>query len=130
MFFEEQYSLNKFDFYLLLMFVSLFAFMLINIPYELSIEKQNYIIKSFALLELSGVILQFYRNDYLAFEKDLYDIKESVSFFLFLLKIDFEIFDYQDLYIICFLTLVIVYFIVKEAYKFLKKILSPNKLII
>lgn len=122
MFLGEQYSFNKFNFYLLLMLASLFVFWMINLLYELPTEKQNYIIRLFALLEFSGVILQIYRNDYIAFEKDLYDIKESVSLFLYLLKVDFEIFDYQYLYIICFLALFILYIILGKIYKLLKKL--------
>lgn len=108
-FFDEQYSFNKLSFYLIVMLVSLFVFLIINIPYEVPMEQQHVIITLFALLELSGGILQFYRNDYIAFEKDLFSVKESVSLFLYLLKVDFGIFDYQELFIMCFFALLILY---------------------
>lgn len=117
----DQYSSNMFGFYLKVMFVSVLVFCVINIPYEVPAEQQHCIIRLFALSQLSGAIIQFYRNDYIAFDKGLYDIKESVSFFLYLLKVDFWIFDYQYPYIMCFLVLLFIYFIWRKSISYFKK---------
>lgn len=111
--FEEQYSLHMFGFYLVLMFVSVFVFGIINLLHELSVRQQLGLIKLFALLEISGGVIQLYKNDLISFGKDLFDRKESVSLFLYLLRVDFGIFDYQYLYIICFLFVLFIYIVLK-----------------
>ncbi|WP_207664019.1 hypothetical protein, partial [Clostridium sp. AM49-4BH] len=58
-------------------------------------RQQLGLIRLFALLEISGGVIQLYKNDFLSFGKDLYDRQESVSLFLYLLRVDFWIFDYQ-----------------------------------
>lgn len=129
LFFEGQYLSNKFNLYLLLMLASFVAFLIINIFYEFPTEKQNYIIKLFALLELSGAILQIYRNDYVSFAKDLYDndIKGSVSLFLYLLKVDFDIFDYQYLYIMIFCSLSIIYLLFVNLRRIMRNMSNYRK---
>ena len=115
-FFSEQYSLHMFDFYLILMCISVFIFGIINRLHELSMRQQLGLIRLFALLEISGGVIQLYKNDFLSFGKDLYDRQESVSLFLYLLRVDFWIFDYQYLYIICFLFVLFIYIILRTIY--------------
>lgn len=115
-FFSEQYSLHMFDFYLILMCISVFVFGIINRLHELSMRQQLGLIRLFALLEISGGVIQLYKNDFLSFGKDLYDRQESVSLFLYLLRVDFWIFDYQYLYIICFLFVLFIYIILRIIY--------------
>ena len=115
-FFSEQYSLHMFDFYLILMCISVFVFGIINRLHELSMRQQLGLIRLFALLEISGGVIQLYKNDFLSFGKDLYDRQESVSLFLYLLRVDFWIFDYQYLYIICFLFVLFIYIILRTIY--------------
>lgn len=105
-----------FDFYLILMCISVFVFGIINRLHELSMRQQLGLIRLFALLEISGGVIQLYKNDFLSFGKDLYDRQESVSLFLYLLRVDFWIFDYQYLYIICFLFVLFIYIILRIIY--------------
>ena len=66
-FFLEQYSLHMFDFYLILMCISVFVFGIINQLHELSMRQQLGLIRLFALLEISGGVIQLYKNDFLSF---------------------------------------------------------------
>ena len=77
-------------------------------------RQQLGLIRLFALLEISGGVIQLYKNDFLSFGKDLYDRQESVSLFLYLLRVDFWIFDYQYLYVICFFVLLLVYLVCRK----------------
>lgn len=71
------------------MCISVFVFGIINQLHELSMRQQLGLIRLFALLEISGGVIQLYKNDFLSFGKDLYDRQESVSLFLYLLRVDF-----------------------------------------
>lgn len=119
--YDEQYSTNRFAFYLLLVFFSIVVFFTINIPYEIPIKVQHCIIRLFALLELSGTVVQIYRNEYSAFNKDLCD-KEPISLFLYLLKVDYSKFDYQYLYIMCFVLFLLIYLILLKIISLFKTI--------
>ena len=112
--FDEWYSINKLKFFWLSLLVSLILFCIAKTVYEIPLDKQHYINVWFALLELSGVIIQSYRVDFTYFGKDLYDSKESISVLLYLLKVDFWIFDYQYLYVICFFVLLLVYLVCRK----------------
>lgn len=112
--FDEWYSINKLKFFWLSLLVSLILFCIVKTVYEIPLDKQLYINVWFALLELSGVIIQSYRVDFTYFGKDLYDSKESISVLLYLLKVDFWIFDYQYLYVICFFVLLLVYLVCRK----------------
>lgn len=114
--FDEWYTANKLKVFLLSLFVSVVLFFIVTIVYEIPLEKQRYINELFALLELSGVIIQLYRVDFSYFEKALlYDNKESISVLLYMLKTDFWIFDYQYLYVMCFFVLLLVYFVGRKV---------------
>lgn len=115
--FAEQYSLNMLRFFLFTMFVTIIIFCIIYILYEIPLEKQICAINLFALLELSGAILQFYRVDFTYFEKDFFDSEESISLILYLLKVDFWVFDFQYLYIMIFFILLLVYWSCRKIIK-------------
>lgn len=119
--FAEQYSLNMLNFYLAVLLAAVLLFLSVNMLCGVQEEWQHNIIRLFALLELSGVVLSFYRMDYTAFGKDLFSQRESVSFFLYLLKVDFEIFDYQPLYIMCFFALLFLWFAWKRVERYCKE---------
>lgn len=103
------------------MFISVMLFCIINLLCDYSYDRQYLVIKLFALLELSGVLIQLYRIDLTYFEKDLFDNKVSISLFLYLLKVDFWIFDYQYIYIMCFFILLLMYLICKKFINYCKK---------
>ena len=117
--FAEQYSFNMLKYYLIIMFVSMLLWAIINLLHELTLRQQQYVIWLLALLEFSGAMMQFYRIDYASFEKDLLS-KESIPFFLYLLKVDFWIFDYQYLYIICFFVFLFIYFVWRKIISMFK----------
>lgn len=119
--FDEWYSINKLNYFLFNLFVTVMLFCIFNILYEIPLDKQHYINEWFALLELSGIIIQSYRVDFTYFGKDLYDSKESVSVLFYLLKVDFWIFDYQYLYMACFFALFIAYLVCKKIASYYKK---------
>lgn len=118
--FEKEYSLHMFHFYVILMLVSVLVFFVVTIMHKFSQRQKYYLVKLFALLETSGVIVQLYRRDYVSFVKFLDNRTDSVSFFLYLLRVDFWIFDYQYLYILCFLFLLFGYAIFIHSIKFFK----------
>lgn len=119
--FAEEYSSNGFRFYLIIMMISVLAFCMISMIYELPSEKQYWVSGLFGLMELSGAILQSYRMDYADFNKDLLS-GESISCFLYFLKVDFWIYDYQFPFIICFLGLLFFYLIWRKTLSYCKKI--------
>lgn len=113
--FDEWYSIHKLKDFLLSLFVSVLLFGIATIVYEIPFEKQHHINELFALLELSGAIIQLYRVDFWHFAKDLYNSKESISVLLYMLKVDFWIFDYQYLYVMCFFVVLLVYFVCRKV---------------
>lgn len=118
---SEEYLSNGFRFYLISMLVSVFVFCMLSMIYELPSEKQYWVSGLFGLMEMSGAVLQFYRIDYGSFNKDLLS-GENVSCFLYFLKADFWIFDYQSLFVICFLGLLCFYLVWRKVLSYGKRI--------
>lgn len=115
---DEQYEMDRFGFYIMSMFLSLVAFCVINGLFDLSNVKLSYFVSGlFGILELSGAIIQFYRIDYTYFNKELFSKSGSVSFFLYLLKVDYWIFDYQYLYLCVSVILLFVFIIWRKLLK-------------
>lgn len=69
---------------------------------------------------IAGAVLHFYRMDYGDFEKDLL-AGESVPFFLYLLGIDYGIYDYQDLFLFLLVGLLAAYGLVTGAFHCFQK---------
>lgn len=107
---QDYYLENKVEFYFICMLLSMIISGMVLMFFDLASERWMQIIcPVFGILEISGAMLQFYRIDYLAFAKDFFSVRESVPFFLYLLKCDFWIFDYQTLFLAFILVLLMLY---------------------
>lgn len=110
--FEQYYSVHRLDFFLKAMLFSVLVLLAINFFYDLSEQKWRILISGlFGVLELGGSMIQFYRMDYTYFDKELFSKRESVSLILYLMKVDFWIFDYQYLFLFIIIALLILYFV-------------------
>lgn len=121
-FFEEYYSSNRLNFFILAIFLTSIIFWGISFLYgSLPDRVRLFIVGLFGILELSGSIVQFYRIDYTIFDKDLFSKEESLSLILYLCKVDYWIFDYQYFFLSVIVLFLFIFIIWRNV---LKKIVN------
>ena len=113
---ENAYSRNPLGFYLTVMLLSMIISGGAHFLTDLTTEKWSRVICTiFGIVMLASTMFHFYRMDYSDFEKDLL-AGESVPFFLYLLGIDYWIYDYQDLFLFLLVGLLAVYGLVAGVF--------------
>ena len=101
---EERFFNNFWSVYPLLVFVPFLFVFLFKYFFD-SMKQVHFLYEFFAIMELCGCLIQLYRSDYSYFNKYLDETMGVVEFILYLLRIDFWIFDFQYL----FLTLIVIF---------------------
>lgn len=96
---EERFFNNFWSVYPLLVFVPFLFVFLFNYFFD-SMKQVHFLYEFFAIMELCGCLIQLYRSDYSYFNKYLDETMGVVEFILYLLRIDFWIFDFQYLFLI------------------------------
>lgn len=105
---------DKLEIFIISLFISVFCFIAFCYASDLEAKKLQFFDRVFGVTELCGALFQFYRMDYSSFDKVLQEKRESVSFFLYLLKVDYWIFEYQYLFVLAIFLLLVLYFIGKK----------------
>ena len=118
-------SEQSIEFFILAMVLALIAYVSTNFVIVPTAIQSHIILALFGVTEIVGAVLQFYRMDYSAFQK--YGKEGALGFFLYILKVDYSIFDYQYLFVIGLFATLIGYFAWKKIFEAVRENCGKGK---